>query len=606
MSEDSQPAPARSDMSHLIPTVVPIDGSDPELVAIGERYWSLAGFYPDGTPAWSEKVADIDSQGWGRPLYVVAAAGVRAVAPDLTCKQCEGPLSLTSRSALAELCNGATPACVECTDSLQSALTTVLDPGRKAKRAAAQKRAEEQRAIAAARDAWHAAQREIVAEQYGLHFNDELDPKCSVRESVATLALLRYAPDTARIRVGDWLTPLHPDEAKVGGLCGELVRSGLIAIHPESPAKAFVWKPESFQAALAAADGDMEAVGVPQGEGRFYPTLADYYAPFGTSPGTGATYLDAFLREGLAPERLTAGQQDDLLALALELLTAEAVRYFLYRLDEVNLPAITDSHRQRLEEAAKKAAEHRPLGEIYNLVWRSTRAAAEAAQKNPRAPRTNMSTHAVNQFETHAHHASVDSTWEIKPFNELPTCPPAAMTRTLLYTVLNQTPIEASLPQIRKVLPEPAKEPAPIDDPLPIAPEDPWHDNDVDDVTRVLVWLAANTEAWETEAVLRALRALNMSHPDEGWNVDIRVIQRSAARLQRLHDHLLPFLGQPRTALAVLAASSDLMTHPTTDPENSSETTPVGEVIFHALCTELFKQATNDQDEEADDTDENS
>ncbi|MFD6751619.1 hypothetical protein, partial [Streptomyces anthocyanicus] len=270
------------------------------------------------------------------------------------------------------------------------------------------------------------------------------------------------------------------------------------------------------------------------------------------------------------------------------------------------LPALTDSHRQRLEEAAKKAAEHRPLSEIYNLVWRSTRAAAEAAQKNPRAPRSNMSTHAVNQFETHAHHAASDSTWEIKPFNELPACPLAAMTRTLLYTVLDQAPLEATLLKIKQALPEPANEPEPIGDPPPTSLDEAWLESDLDELTQTLVWLAANTEAWDTEAVLRGLQALNLSHPDAGWNVDIRVIQRAAARLQKLYEHLLPFLGQPRTALAVLAASSDLLTHPTTDPEDGSRTAPVGEVIYHALCAQIFKEDVDDPDEAAADADEES
>ncbi|MFJ4007616.1 hypothetical protein ACIPWL_29775 [Streptomyces sp. NPDC090023] len=67
-----------------------------------------------------------------------------------------------------------------------------------------------------------------------------------------------------------------------------------------------------------------------------------------------------------------------------------------------------------MAEAAYKVAEHRPLGEIYNLVWRATRAAAEAAQKNPRAPRMHMSTHAINRFEADAQRAVADPEWELK------------------------------------------------------------------------------------------------------------------------------------------------------------------------------------------------
>ncbi|MEV6329338.1 hypothetical protein [Streptomyces sp. NPDC051909] len=59
-----------ADLARLIPSVVPVEGADPELVAIGERYWALAGFMPElGTPVWCEKVRDIPVAGWGRQLY---------------------------------------------------------------------------------------------------------------------------------------------------------------------------------------------------------------------------------------------------------------------------------------------------------------------------------------------------------------------------------------------------------------------------------------------------------------------------------------------------------------------------------------------------------
>ncbi|MFF3312950.1 hypothetical protein [Streptomyces sp. NPDC002952] len=596
MTDTSQPASARRDLSSLIPTVAAVEGADPELVAIGERYWAMAGFHPElGTPVWCEKAADIDSLGWGKPLYVVAAAGVRAVVADFSCDACAGPLSLTSRTALEGLCNGVIPPCVTCTDSLQTALKAVLDPGRRAKRDSARKKAQEQQAVRAARDAWEAAQREVIAADYAFRFRTEPRPTGGVREMVAALALLRYAPDIARIRVVDWLSPLHPDERKLADLCGDLVRSELIAIHPESPVNAIVWAPKSFEAALDAADGDLEAVARPQDDGQFYPTRAQYYAPYGTSPGTGATYLDAFLSQVLAPERLTAAQQDDLVALALELLTAESVRYFLNRLEEVNLPTITDNHRQRLEDAARKAAGQRSLGEIYNLVWRSTRAAAEAAQKNPRAPRVNMSTHAVNQFESHAHHAATDSKWEIKAFSEVPACPLAAMTRTLLYTVLDQTPVETSLPQISDSLPEPISVP----EPPPVVRGDDLNEDDLGELAQMLMWLAANPDTWDVDAVSRALEALQRPHPDASWNVDVRVLQRASGRLQQLHAHLLPLLGPRQTALAVLAASSDLLTHPTTDPQASDTTVPVGSVICNVMTAEIFKEDIDDLDEEA-------
>ncbi|MEU3978230.1 hypothetical protein [Streptomyces bacillaris] len=222
-------------LAGLTPTVVPIEDADRELIAIGERYWAMAGFHPElGTPAWCEKAADIDTLGWGGPLYVVAAGGVRAVV-DRLCPECRQQLSLTSRTALADLVKGETPWCVACTDSLTTALQTLNDPGRRAKRIAARARAAEQEALDTARTAWRDAQRHVMDDRYRLAFSDTV-PTASVSEMVAALALLRYAPSTTPIsRVGTWLDPLHPDQRETVPLLGALVRAGLIRIHPTTP-----------------------------------------------------------------------------------------------------------------------------------------------------------------------------------------------------------------------------------------------------------------------------------------------------------------------------------------------------------------------------------
>lgn len=460
-------------LAGLTPTVIPVDGADPELVAIGERYWALAGFHPElDTPVWCEKTADIDTLGWGGPLYVVAAAGVRAVVGHL-CSNCEKQLSLTSRNALTQLAKGETPHCVECTESLVTAVQALNDPQRKTKRDAARARAEQQRVTDAAVATWHAAQRKVMDDRYRLRFS-EVVPEAGVREMVAALALLRYAPSTTPIReVGSWLDLLHPQQDETAELLGALVRGRLIRIHPTTPPTALKWEPKSFEEAFAAAGRDPNAMNQsPQATSQFYPLDACFYAPFGTSEGTGAQHLDAVLSTRLAPESLTASQHEELLSLAQELVAEEALRYFTGRLEDLNLPYVTNTHVERLREAAYKVALHRPLAEIYNLVWRSTRAAAEAAQKNPRAPRANMSTYAVNQFETHAHRAVTEPDWSIKPFGELADSGPSAMTRTLFYTVLDLHPLETSLPSIE--LPAPAPEPpAPVVEPPVPAPEPP-------------------------------------------------------------------------------------------------------------------------------------
>ncbi|MEU9485891.1 hypothetical protein AB0D83_19885 [Streptomyces decoyicus] len=194
----------------------------------------------------------------------------------------------------------------------------------------------------------------------------------------------------------------------------------------------------------------------------------------------------------------------------------------LHRLEELKLPEVTDNHQARLRDAAYKAARHRPLGEIYNLVWRATRAAAEAAQKNPRAPRLHMSTHAVNQFETHAQRAATDPDWELKPFGEINKLGPSAMTRVLFYTVLDLHPLETSLPEIRQTLPPAAAAPQPSAE---------AEDRPVDELTALIEWTDECRDSWKPADVPLVLDLLAQSTPGLEAEVEQRVVRRAALRL---------------------------------------------------------------------------
>ncbi|KPC78282.1 hypothetical protein ADL27_48350 [Streptomyces sp. NRRL F-6602] len=574
-------------LAGLTPTVVPVAGADPELIAIGERYWAMAGFHPElGTPVWSEKTADIDTLGWGGPLYVIAAGGVRATV-DRACPECQQQLSLTSRTALADLAKGVTPVCVACTESLMSALQTLNDPKRKAKREAARARAAEQQALDTAAAAWRQAQQEVMEDRYRLTFSEKV-PTASVREMVAALALLRYAPSTTPISaIGSWLDPLHPAQRETVQLLGALVRSGLIRIHPTTSVTAMEWEPASFQAALAAADGDPESVHVnPQLTTRFFPLDSCFYAPFATSAGTGAQHLDTVLSKRLTPQCLTAGQHNDLLALTQECIAEEALRYFTCRLEDLNLPAVTENHIERLREAAYKVARHRPLGEIYNLVWRSTRAAAESAQRNPRAPRVNISTHAVNQFETHALRAVTEPTWPIKAFGEVTGCGLSAMTRTLFYTVLDLQPMETSFCDIEQGLPQPAPAPAPSVPETGVQSETGVPDND-DELAFFIRWLHTYPGSWDPEAVFRCLENLEQTAAGMEYDIEQRVARRAVAHLKLLHERLAVVLDPRQAALAVMAAT-DLLQHPVTgsDPETMR---PIGAAVRQRLVETVLQ-----------------
>ncbi|MFJ6616213.1 hypothetical protein ACIQOW_01350 [Kitasatospora sp. NPDC091335] len=561
---DSLEPPLVGDLSTLIPTVVPVEAADPELVAIGERYWALAGF-ADGYPVWCEKVKDIDTNGWGHQKHAVAAAGVRAVVPGRTCPQCKEPLSLTSRSALQQLADGHSPACADCTESLQAAVRLVIDPARASKRQAAQVRAQAQQAGNDARNHWRLRQQEIIGETYAMSFPSEGDalPGASVRQMVATLALLRYAPSTTPIaEIKAWPDLWYPNEGRSAALLGELVRADMVKIHPSTPADALVWAPETFEGAAEEAGGDLGAIAEPKLTGSFYPTLTRYFAPYGTSAGRAVELLDSRLLSALDPANMTAVRQEDLLALVREVIAEEALRYFSNRLAEINLPGVPDNHVARLEEAANKVAEHRSLGQVYSLVWRATRAAAEAAQRNPHAPRAHMTTHAVNQFESHAQRAASALDWEIKPFGEIQGHGPAAVTRTLFFAVLDTDPIDTSLPQVRAALPSAAPEGIGGRHFVPVEGDD--------ELTVLVNWLNAYPDSWDPKDVPDVLAVLEgWSHDDSPLQFEGRLVARAAGHLHRMYDRLAPSIGVRQAALAVLAATA-LLTHPLTVREGST------------------------------------
>ncbi|GHB03539.1 hypothetical protein GCM10010330_67240 [Streptomyces tendae] len=575
------------DLDGFIPVVDAVDGADAELVAIGERYWALAGFdteTPVPTPVWCEKTSAIDTLGWGRSHYAVAAAGVRATITGQQCHQCEGPLSLTSRTALAQLIGGGSPTCVECTPSLLNAIEIVLDPRRKAKRERARQEAEAQQVRDAARTRWQQAQRDTMDTRYALKFSEQV-PSTSVRQMTAALALLRYAPSTTPVsRVGGWVDPLHPSYPQAVSLLGELVRSRLIRIHPSTPVTALVWEPETFEQAQAQAENG--EIPEPETAGDFFPLDTHFYAPFATSMGTGAEHLDSVLTQRLNPHNLTAGQHDDLVAVAEELIAEEALRYFNGRLEDLNLPAVTDQHVQRLREAVYRAAAHRPLGEVYNLAWRATRAAAEAAQKTPRAPRTHMSTHAVNRLETDTQRAASDPDWQLKPFDEVTGYGLSAMIRTLFYTVLNLNPVSSSLNDIIQALPEPAPEsvpPAAAPSAVPVAgTDDAW--------AEMAIWMATDA-TWKTEAVQTCLTAVIEDGAGLEYDVDERVARRNASQLRDLHDRLTPAIGPRQAAIAVLA-SARVLTHPVTPPGPGAGTlVHIGKVLHMLLALAVLESA---------------
>ncbi|MFD7452817.1 hypothetical protein [Kitasatospora sp. NPDC059827] len=480
---------------------------------------------------------------------------MRATVPGRSCPKCAGPLTLTSRSAFQQVCLGTIPDCVDCTTSLTTLVQLLTNPTRLAKVQAQRANAEARQVVEKARDGWRQQQHAAVGEDNPAKFPSPRGtlPKSSVCTMLGALAVLRYAPATTPVAdVTSWSVPLHPGPEAVVPLMGDLVQAGLLAVHPSSPLNAFVWETAAFEEALAKAGGDLDAVAPPVLTDSFYPSRASYFAPYGTSLGTSAEALDVLLMKSLALHVLTAGQQDALLVLARELVAAEALRYFRSRLEYLLLPAVPDNHVARLHDAALKVAGHRPLGEIYNLVWRASQAAAAAAQANPRAPRVNMTTHAVNHFETQSQRAAAEANWPIKPFNELTGQGPAAMTRTLFYGLFDSNPIDTSLRQLKDRLPDPAPEPSPAPATSPQTAQTPQ----ADPPTAVpLTWLSEHPDRWNPDDVPAALSHLAKRWADDGEPHDrLETVAHTAFQLTLLFNGLAPVIGRREAALATFAA----------------------------------------------------
>jgi hypothetical protein len=361
-----------------------------------------------------------------------------------------------------------------------------------------------------------------------------------------------------------------------------LVNADLVRIAASSPASAFEWVHESFDAAWRIADGDFEALPTPQLTGSYYPTKAFFYVPGGRSPESAAQRLDVQLVAALNPVTMSTGRRIELLDVAAELIAAEAVRYFNDQLNEHNLPAVPANQQARMWAAIERLVEHRSLGEIYNLVWQSARAAAVSAQKNPRARPENMSTHAVNRLESHSQRVVSEPDWEIKPFNEISGIGHglAAMTRTLFYTVLNSDPLRTTPLQIVVALPAPVDETSDQEFPAPTV-----RDNER---TQTLAWLHAHPDAWNPAEVLHVLDAVEASQDDgPTWVFHATVIARGAGYLRDLFTQIASTVGTRNATLSVLAATAMLAD---SIVGGDGESLTVGEVLFRRLSVVLLSQ----------------
>ena len=539
-----------------------LDGAPEELVTIAREYWQLSHLELDGEYAvWAGPVKAIDTTGWG-PAHIAAGAAARAELPGLACPVCDGLLTLTSRTAYEQACFGELPACVDCSPKL-------LEKMNKLRSAKAPGEATRSNGTGGARPRsaeveWAASKRERIRELCPLEFLPEAElPVADVRTEALTLALLHYAPSTTPIApLSQWGEILQPDPSDD---ISTLARSGFVRIHPDSEVDAFYWKPASFEEAITAAHGDLDAVEPPAAD-KYNPRKAAHYVPYGTSMGTAVTKVSAHLAERLSPTHLDQVRREQLLVLVQELIAAEAARYLDQQLAKRHLPVVPENHGERLRSVFHLASTRMSLGEVINVVWRAVRSASDAAQQHPYAPRANMSTAALNSIETGVQ-AAMDGGKPLKPYSFDPG-QLAALTRTVFYRVLEANPFEETAAQMIAALPQPDPEPQAAEPRLDRVPRQPEHGTRLEHVpegpaaskAEALAYLSAHRATWSVDDFIDHLVYTQSQSLAPRATPRLKAHAAVAGALHGLYEEISWIVQEPQEAvLATCAAAHHLM-----------------------------------------------
>ncbi|MFF7251381.1 hypothetical protein ACFZBU_46900 [Embleya sp. NPDC008237] len=526
-------------------------------VDIASRYWTWVSYGLGETTRWAETVSGIAPD-----ARMIALTSAEAVVPGHACARCGGPLTLSSRAAFEWVYRHGrrgSESCVDCDTDARIELDRFNDPVRQARqeasREAAQARADTRARCDAARRAWESARRDLLARKYADAAVPEAIPEAGVREETVALALLRYAPDAGLIApLSTWPVPLSAAADEQADLIASTVHAGLPAIHATSSVHAFVWEPASFDKALLAAEGVYEDVQPAELTGSYYTDRATHYSPHGPHPLSASTALDAHLTKRLDPTGMTTARRQELITLVVEVIADEVLRYFAEQLTRRNLPPVPENHRVRLRDAARRGASVRPMADLVMLAWRAVQKGAVAARTHPRAPKPNMTVHAVNQLESDVQKATADPKHHVKPASwhlEL-----APLTRTLLPAVLDVDPYTVRVPDLVASLPPPIVLPT-------------QRDGDADDEEgkceldgdRAFTRLSTNMDAWDGED-FRELLERHVEMHAEAVECDCgtsghALLAGFGRDLLALFDDLSP-VGGKSAGLAVAAAARRL------------------------------------------------
>ncbi|MFJ6755806.1 hypothetical protein ACIQNK_12390 [Streptomyces sp. NPDC091273] len=555
--DESRDAAGPAPGSTVLPLIVEPRQAPDALIAIGMDYWRLASDdFSEGRVHWAQAVKSINVTGWG-PAHIAAAAGARAVVRGRACSACHNELVLTSRTAYEGACAGLDSTCVECTLGLTAKIARMTDPNRLKQRQTdneqAEARQKTQENTSRVASAWNQQQQRAIADHHGMCLDPQGQiPAAGVRECVAALSVLRYAPETTPISpIRTWAQNPHPEPDEGGEAVAAAVRAGLLYIHPSSPPHAFDWDPPTLAQALEDARGDLDALPTPQLTDLYHPREAYHYVPYGTSMDAAAARLDEHLSKRLRADRLTVEDQKQLLDLTRELIAAEAVRYFDYQLELRHLPPVPDNHVARLKEAADRAAATYPLGVLNNFAWLGAVRAADAAQKNPRAPRANMTTHGVNIFENKVEEALRAPTRTTKPYEHDHL---ASMTRTVFFTILESNPFTTGLPEARSHLQR-----ATPADTKPADGLESTYELDPTMLAADIRWLREHQSRWAPQDFIQHLAVLAALRHLPGATGDDRAIADAARALQQIRADNDSIMSDGREAVLATCAAAELM-----------------------------------------------
>lgn len=554
-----------------------LDGTPSYLVDVSRRYWDICGLGEAGvSPLWRTPVHDIDTRGWGGRPHLLAAAASRAVAKGYFCPSCEEELSLPNRTALSRLLAGDTRVvCADCHPTLAEEAEDYRNPDAAALRRAERRREKQSlnEAYAEAEERWTRTHREVLENEFALRHHPEEDfPELDLRWELAALTVVRNAAKNGVIDIPDHpgLSSLSPDGADVE-VMGELRRRGVLHVHPSTPVSSQVWRIGAFADAFAEAEGDLDALPVPELTGSYYPLKTRFYIPYGDDIRTAAASADTRLLRRLSGALKDHQRFAALETLLVEVIAHEAVRYFDHKLREHHLPGVPEEKRPRLREAADRLARVRCLGQLYFAAWAATRNAAAAAQRTPRAPAVNMTEYGLKSFEDIAQEMVRDDTRYTKIFREETRFPLSAMTWTLFHTVLDMPPMETDLARLKDMRPLPpaparrevaepapgpsAKEPGPEQEPELVHPE--LEEKEFPSVELQARRLAAVPESWSPQdftAVFQTVR----EDVSLVWDTDHPSHSTLHAATGALEMHLLQlgtYLKEREAVLAMVLAA---------------------------------------------------